>query len=104
MQTGTIVTTEGPRYSATLNTGSKIVTTAGTAEPLGTATNVREVLIQAKRNNTGQIYIGPVGVHNDNSDGICLDKTDYVKFYCSSLSEIYVNSTVNGEGVTYLYW
>lgn len=104
MQTGTIMTSEGPRYSATLKTGVLNVTTAGTALVLGAATDVREVLIQAKRTNTGQIYVGPSTVANNNTNGIFLEKGQFIKFYCTSLADVYINSTLNGEGVTYLYW
>ena len=104
MQTGTLTTTEGPRYSATLKTGAMTVTMAGTAVAIGSATDVREVLIQAKRTNSGQIYVGPVGVLNDNTNGVCLEKTDFVKFYCTTLADIYINATVSKEGVTFLYW
>jgi hypothetical protein len=104
MQTGTVVTTECARADAQLNTGEAHTVTAGTAVVLGSTTNVREVLIQAKFGNTGMVYIGPANVKNDGSNGIYLATGDSLKLYCTSLAEIYVNSTVNGEGVEYLCW
>ena len=89
----------------TLGTGSKTVNSAGTAEPLAAAvTGITQVLVQAKKTNSGTIYVGPASVANDNSNGFYLDKGDGVAFDCTNLAEIYINSTVNGEGVTYLCW
>src|SRR5574343_115195 len=104
MQMGDVVMQESLRADAALGTGGKVCTTAGTAEAIGSVTNIRQVMIQSKRANTGQIYIGPSTVANDGSNGIYLDKGDAAIFNCTSLSELYLNSTVNGEGVTYLYW
>lgn len=104
MQTGTIVTTEGPKASSLLKTGQKAVTTAGTAVVLGTTTDIREVLIQAKVTNSGYIFVGPSTVANNHTNGMCLTKGEAAHFYCTTLADIYINSTVNGEGVTYLCW
>lgn len=104
MLTGTIVTTEGPRAEATIKTGAMNVTTAGTAVSLGAITGIREVIIQAKRTNGGIIYVGPSTVHNNDTDGIYLSKGEALHLYCTTLSDVYINSTVNGEGVTFLYW
>ena len=104
MQTGTVVTTECARADALLKTGEAHTITAGTAVVLGSTNNVREVLIQAKFANTGLVYIGPTTVANDGSNGIYLATGDSLKLYCTSLTEIYVNSTISGEGVEYLCW
>lgn len=104
-QLGTVVYNEGLRVEASLKTSGKNVTTAGTAVSLVAATTpCREVLIQAKRTNTGVIFIGPSSVLNNYTNGVYLEKGDSVRFFCTDLLELYVNSTVNGEGVTYLYW
>lgn len=87
-----------------LVTGVKNVTVAGTAVALGTAKNVREILIQAKRTNTGRIYIGPSTVLTNDTNGIYLDKGDSFRLFHTDMTQIYINSTVNGEGVTYLAW
>jgi hypothetical protein len=104
MQTGTIVTSEGPRIEATLKTGAMNVTTAGTAVSLGAITGIREVIIQAKRTNGGIIFVGPSTVLNNDTNGIYLSKGEALHLYCTSLAEVFINSTVNGEGVTFLYW
>ena len=104
MQTGTIVTSEGPRIEATLKTGQKNVTTAGTAVVVGSLTGIREVLLQAKITNGGYIFVGPSTVTNDHTSGMCLVKGEVFHGYCTSLADFYINSTVNGEGVTYLCW
>jgi hypothetical protein len=104
MQTADLVTSMGPSADSVLQTGAANVTTAGTAVAVGTLTNIRQVLIQAKKTNSGTIYVGPASVANDNSNGFYLDKGDGIIFSCTTLAEIFINSTVNLEGVTYLCW
>lgn len=104
MQTGTIMTSEGPKAEATLKTGTKTVTAAGTAVAIGAITGMREVLIQAKMTNGGYIFIGPSSVLNNHTNGVCLSKGEICHLYCTTLSDVYINSTVNGEGVTFIYW
>ena len=104
MQTGTVVNPVLPIDTSSLKTGTKVVTTAGTAVALGTETGMHELLIQAKRTNAGIIFVGPSTVLNNDTNGIYLSKGEALHLYCNSLAEIYINSTVNGEGVTFLYW
>lgn len=108
---GNPVYTREPKTDETLNHGSKTVTTAGTPVQLSTSSvPCIEVLIQVKRGNTGRIYIGGAAVPNNDSAGIMLDiptagqTPPSVPITAQNLNQIYINSTVNGEGVNFLYW
>jgi cytoskeletal protein RodZ len=79
--------------------GSKDVTTAGTAEALvATATAYAGVYIKAKRTNTGLIYVGDSAVDNT---GFQLAPGEREFFPVADLSTVYIDSAVNGEGVSF---
>jgi len=92
-----------------LGSGEKTVTAAGTAELLATEPNeVISVTIKALTSNGGKIYVGENGVSS--TDGLDLDAGNSVEFRVSDpekeyieLSDIFVDSAVNGEGVRYIY-
>lgn len=85
------------------------VPVAGTPVPLmATQTFVKSVIIQADPTNTDFVYVGnatiqnyglspgkSVEIHGDNMDNGTSGKLD--------LNTIYVDSLVNGEGVTFMY-
>jgi len=83
--------------------GQKNVTAAGTAETLvASSTIVDSVTIKAKSANTGDIYVG--GSDVDSTHGIVLDAGQAVNnMVCDDLINVYVDSSVNGEGVEYIY-
>lgn len=94
-----------PSSDETLKTGKKTVTTAGTQVCLvSSSTPCYEVLIQALRTTGGRIYIGGSTVANDDSNGVYLTAGQSIQITAQNLTQIYINSTVNGEGVTYIYW
>lgn len=85
-----------------LTSGSKDIAAKGTAEPLSTASlGAGWVLIQAKTDNTGVVYIGDKDVDVDN--GITLAKGERETFVIDDLSSVYVDAATNGDGVTFLY-
>lgn len=86
---------------STIAQGTKNVTTAGTAEALATTTASKFVIIQAKITNTGIIYVGGTGVTSAN--GIALYAGDLYTIGIDNLSDIFINSSVSGEGVNYNY-
>lgn len=92
---------------ATPKQGAKAVAAAGTAEALSTTTDVRGVLIQAKPGNTGDIYVGDLGV-SSSSYGFLLEPGDSVPLSTQltkqDLADIFIDADLNGEGVTFLYW
>lgn len=92
---------------ATTRDGSKDVTTAGTRVALVAAQEFAAwVTVQAKTGNTGSIYLG--GVTIDSTRGIELLSGDTHTFLAErarqyDLNGIYIDSSVNGEGVTFTY-
>ncbi len=91
------------QFTDEIKHGAKNVTLAGTAEALASSTSCAWVVIQAKRTNTGRIYVGGASVPNDDTGGLYLTAGDSVTVDVLNLSQVYVNSTVTGEGVTYVY-
>lgn len=89
----------GEIVSSTIRSGKKTVTTAGTRVVLGT-TVAKSVTIRALATNTGLIYVGDVTVASTN--GFQLSAGESVSLDISTLSRIYIDSSVNGEGVTYV--
>ena len=89
----------------TLVSGQKTVTTAGTAVLLLAAnTPTRTVIIKALASNTGDIYVGNVSDDVSSSNGLVLDAGEGVSFDIdNSSTAIYIDSGVNGEGVSFIY-
>ena len=82
--------------------GSKDVAVAGTAEPLAAiSTEIKNIAIVAKSTNTGKIYVGGSGVSS--SSGFPLDADEWREFRIDDLNKVYIDSDVNGEGVTFDY-
>src|SRR4051794_3191243 len=86
--------------------GRKIVTTAGTKVQLST-TSVECAWIQivAETDNTGIITFGDsevVGVLASRK-GVPLNAGDSEVIPVDNLTDIYLDTTVNGDGVTYIY-
>jgi len=86
-----------PQIPASLIGGEKTVATAGAAEPLGSGSIVNGVLIQAKADNTGKIYIG-----NSATQKVELDAGESTVVVADNLEDIYINADVSGEGVNYV--
>jgi hypothetical protein len=90
----------------TLTDGRDTIATAGTAEQVSTTSLVVEwIIIQAELNNTGVIVVGgsTVVAAEATRRGVALNAGDSVPLYGVDLSEVYVDTTVNGDGYTYLY-
>ena len=87
--------------------GRKTVTAAGTAEPLVAAsTPCEKVDIQAELDNTGEIVVGGSGViaAAGTRKGIALRAGDSYTLEIDDVTDIYIDATVNGEGVTFNYF
>ena len=80
--------------------GQKNVTTAGTRVPLGTTQKYKEINIIAKDTNTGYIYVGNSTV--DSTNGAILPKGGYVTLQFIDIADVYIDSSVNGEGVSWI--
>ena len=85
--------------------GRKVVTTAATAEALASSTTVRYVVITAESDNTGTIAVGGATVVAALSTrrGIPLTAGESIGFPIDNLADVYIDSTVNGDGVTFIY-
>lgn len=85
----------------TLNSGQTNVATAGTQVVLGPATTIKSVTVKAKHTNTGLIFVGASTV--DSATGFILSAGDSVSVDIDDLSDVWIDSSVNGEGVSYIY-
>lgn len=84
-----------------VTTGKTTVSTAGTRVVLGTSTAVNSgVVVKALSANTGLIYVGGTNVASTN--GFQLAKSESVTIITPNLANIWIDSAVNSEGVTYL--
>lgn len=79
--------------------GKTTVTTAGTRVQLATNTCV-SITIKALASNTGTIYVGNSTVSSTN--GYQLAAGDSISADISNTNKFYIDSSVNGEGVTWL--
>ena len=84
----------------TIYHGKKTVTTAGTRVALASSQAVRSVCIKALVTNAGYIYVGDVSTSS--TTGFQLLAGESVSLDISNISTIYIDSSVSGEGVTYI--
>ena len=80
-----------------ISTAHKVVTTAGSRVQLSSATIV-SITIKALSTNTGLIYVGGSGVTSSN--GFELSTGDSVTLAINDADEIWIDSSVSGEGVS----
>ena len=84
--------------------GRQVVTTAGTRVALSSTSSIfDEVDITAETDNTGVIVVGAstVVAAQATRRGTPLDAGDTKTFRNVDLKEIYIDSTINGDGVTW---
>lgn len=86
-----------------LGEGRKVVASAGTAEALGTSTEIKEVILTAEISNTNIVCVGGSGViaAEATREGTPLYPGDSMTINTSNLANVYIDSMVDGEGVTY---
>jgi hypothetical protein len=84
--------------------GQKMVTTAGTAVVLGSARVEGPIMVKALDTNTGVVALGSDGAGDVTvSNGLRLAAGEAVVFsWLGSLAELWLDSAVNGEGVSWL--
>jgi hypothetical protein len=84
--------------------GQKTVTTAGVAEALGTLQVSAPLMVKALDTNTGKIYIGNDGAGDvTDANGLVLLANEVVLFdWVGNLASIFLDASVNGEGVAWL--
>lgn len=83
--------------------GQKTVTTAGTAVALGSLLINGPILVKALDTNTGVVAVGNDGADDVTvSNGLRLLKGESVELAVNKLSEVWLDSAVNGEGVSWI--
>ncbi len=84
--------------------GQKTVAAAGTAEALGSAQVSAPLMVKALDSNTGKVYIGNDGAGDVSSaNGLVLLSGEVVIFnWVGNLASLFVDVTVNGEGVSWI--
>ena len=90
----------------TIGDGRKTVATAGTREALAVSTPCKKVDITAETDNTGIIVVGgsTVVAALATRRGIPLYAGDTYSFEIDNLADIYIDTTVSGDGCTYTYF
>lgn len=88
-----------PTSLTTVLSNKKLVTTAGTRAQLP-SNAIASITIKALATNTGLIYVG--GSNVSSANGLQLAAGDAVSFDMSNTNAVYLDSSVNGEGVTWL--
>jgi hypothetical protein len=84
----------------------KVVTTAGTRVALASSTACKQVVITAETDNTGIIVVGgsTVVASLATRRGIPLYPGDTISLEIDNLADVNLDSTVNGDGVTFAYF
>lgn len=88
-----------------IGNGRKTVTTGGTAEQLSTGQACNSVIITAETDNTGIIVVGSSTVVASLStrQGTPLNAGESLVLTITNLNLVYLDTTVNGDGVTFLW-
>ena len=86
---------------SSVGNGLKTVSSAGTAEVLGSSTTIRSVTIKALATNTGLTYVGDASVAAAN--GFQLAAGETVSVDIDNLTDIFLDVATSSEGVTYIY-
>jgi len=97
---GTVTVAEAT--PSTLTGGSKTVTTAGTAEALGTTLTTKSIYIRANAANTSFICVGDSAVDESTNQQVVLYANDAISLDIADRATVYLDADVDGEGVGYL--
>lgn len=84
--------------------GRKTVAAAGTAVAVGSSEGVSAVIVTALKGNTGIIAVGGKGVIASEATrtGVALAAGATVTIPCDDVADVYIDATVNSEGVSWL--
>ena len=91
----------------TIVDGRTVVTTAGTRVALAGSTACSQVILTAETDNTGLVVVGAaatVVAAIATRRGIPLAAGDSLTLEIDNLADIGLDSTVNGDGVTFVYF
>ncbi len=84
----------------TIFNGKKVTVTAGTRVALSTTQAIKSVAVTALSTNTGIIYVGNATVAASNGSQLVAGQS--VTIPIADLATVNIDSSVSGEGVTYL--
>ncbi len=98
--TGTFAVQNTPVAPTTIFNGKTSTVTAGSRVVLAASQAVQSVTIKALITNTGLIYVGSSSVSSAN--GFQLSAGETVSMDVANLNTVNIDSSVNGEGVTYI--
>lgn len=89
-----------------IGNGKTTVTTHGTAVVLAASTECKRIDIVALSTNTKQIAVGSstVSAQTSTESGVILQPTGSYTLFITNLSKVFIDSLVDGEGVTYTYF
>lgn len=91
-----------PSPTDTIVGGSRTVATAGTRVQLSTTSvPCLDLLIQAASGTTGRIYVGGPAVSS--TAGVYLTVGQSLPISTDNLNKVWLDSTVDAEGVTFIY-
>jgi hypothetical protein len=91
--------------NTTVTDGRKVVTTAGTRVALATSTACKEVVITAETDNTGIVVVGAAATviaAIATRTGVPLSAGDSIVLQSDNLADVGLDSTVSGDGVTFV--
>ena len=91
--------------NTTVTDGRKVVTTAGTRVALATSTACKEVVITAETDNTGIVVVGAAATviaAIATRTGVPLSAGDSIVLQSDNLADVGLDSTVSGDGVTFM--
>lgn len=90
----------------TIGNGKTVVTTHGTAVVLAASTECKRIDIVALQTNTKQVAIGSssVSAQVNTESGVILQPGGSYTLFITNLANIFIDSLIDGEGVTYCYF
>lgn len=86
--------------------GRQVVPVLGTPVALSSSTPIKSVTIQAELTNTGVIAVGSTTVDaaEPTRTGASLEAGDTITINIDDLAKVFIDATVIGEGVTFIYF
>lgn len=100
LTSATVISVNLNPYSI-LGNGVQTVTTAGVAVQLASSNAIKTLTIRSFSTNTGLIYVGTSSVSAAN--GFELSPQETVSLDIANIGTVWIDSSVNGEGVSYIY-
>jgi len=91
--------------STEIGHGAKTIKKAGEHEALSLPVSCKKVIIQASPDNSGLIAVGGAGVlATATGGGVLLSKGMIIELEIDNLSKVFIDSTVNFDGVRYTWF